>query len=226
MARVPASHFEATVHHDIDLSCIRLPEMLVLDEQALTRAIDAIVKCDRQLVYSVILRGQDVGAQDVLVDQFCLEFIVRHQPAAGHLRFVYSASSSTSVGRFVLAGPCPESGARAQCSRLCCSRPAGELRRPAAGRMSFLAIWRSEQFRNTKRCAGSGKCRRGGSEVRMFPDKPGRRQAVRSAHWRSPHRVPLGATFSTLPKLQRPNAEHGVAALGLLVSHPRLATAH
>jgi PhoU domain len=131
-------------------------EMLALDEQALTRAFDALAKCDRQSAYSVILRDQDAGALDALLDRFCLEFIVRHQPAADHLRFVYSASSSTSVGRFVLAGTDPESGARAQYSKLCCSfgiRPAGEMRRPATACMSFLTIRRSRRFRDTKRCA-------------------------------------------------------------------------
>jgi phosphate transport system protein len=80
------------LQHDIDLIRSKLLEMLALDESALTRAFYAFLKRDRQLAYSVILRDQDVDALDAALDQLCLEFIVRHQPAGGHLRFVYSAS--------------------------------------------------------------------------------------------------------------------------------------
>src|SRR5690242_10882830 len=71
--------------------------MLALDERALTRATQAFLKRDRQLAYSVILRDQDVDALDYTLDRLCLEFIVRHQPAASHLRFVYSASKIVNV---------------------------------------------------------------------------------------------------------------------------------
>lgn len=70
----------------------RLLEMAAMDEQALTRAFEAFLKRDRQLAYAVILRDQDIDALETQLDQLCLEFIVRHQPAAGLLRFVYSAS--------------------------------------------------------------------------------------------------------------------------------------
>ena len=63
-----------------------------MDERALTRAMQAFVKRDRQLANSVILHDQDVDALETEIDRLCLEFFVRHQPAAGHLRFVYSAS--------------------------------------------------------------------------------------------------------------------------------------
>ena len=71
--------------------------MLALDEQALTRALQAFVDRDRQFAYSVILRDQDVDALDAALDQLCLEFIVRHQPIAGNLRFVYSASKIVNL---------------------------------------------------------------------------------------------------------------------------------
>jgi len=51
---------------------------------------------DRQMAYSVILCDQDVDALETELDRLCLEFIVRHQPAAGLLRFVYSASKIIS----------------------------------------------------------------------------------------------------------------------------------
>jgi phosphate transport system protein len=85
-------HLEALLQHDINLIRARLLDMAALDEEALTRAFHAFLKRDRQAAYSVILRDQDVDAMETELDRLCLEFIVRHQPAAAHLRFVYSAS--------------------------------------------------------------------------------------------------------------------------------------
>lgn len=97
MATLPTPHLEASLQHDIDFICTRMLDMVVLDEQALTRALLAFLKRDRQLAYSVILRDQDVDALDTELDRLCLEFILRHQPAAGHLRFVYSASKIVNL---------------------------------------------------------------------------------------------------------------------------------
>ena len=71
--------------------------MVALDELALTRALHAFLRRDRQLAYSVILRDQDVDVLVAALDRRCLEFIVRHQPIAGHLRFVYSASKIVNL---------------------------------------------------------------------------------------------------------------------------------
>jgi phosphate transport system protein len=97
LASPPPSHLQAVLQHDIDLIRAKLLEMLALDEQALTRSLQAFLRRDRQLAYSVILRDQDVDALDATIDQLCLEFIVRHQPTAGHLRFVYSASKIVNL---------------------------------------------------------------------------------------------------------------------------------
>jgi len=97
LAIVPTPHLEALLQHDIDLIRTKMLDMVALDEQALTRALHAFLKRDRQLAYSVILRDQDVDALDTELDQLCLEFILRHQPAAGHLRFVYSASKIVNL---------------------------------------------------------------------------------------------------------------------------------
>ena len=88
----PLPHFEALLQHDSDLIRAKVMEMSALDGQALTRAFHAFLRRDRQLAYSVILRDQEVDALETELDRLCLEFILRHQPAAGHLRFVYSAS--------------------------------------------------------------------------------------------------------------------------------------
>lgn len=92
----PAPHFEALLQRDIDVIRNRLLEMLRLDEEALKRAFDAVLSRDRQLAYSVILRDQEVDSRETELDRLCIEFIMRHQPVASHLRFVYGASKVIS----------------------------------------------------------------------------------------------------------------------------------
>ncbi len=92
MATSHTPHLEALLQRDIDQIRTKLLDMAALDGQALTRAFQAFLKRDRQLAYSVILHDQDVDASETELDQLCMEFIVRHQPAAAHLRFVYSAN--------------------------------------------------------------------------------------------------------------------------------------
>ncbi len=106
----PMPHLEAQLQHDIDLIREKLVEMALLDEQALKHACQAVLTRDRQLAYSVILRDQDVDRLDSTIDRLCQEFLVRHQPAAGHLRFVYSAAKV--VGDLERIGDYAESIAR------------------------------------------------------------------------------------------------------------------
>ena len=59
-------------------------------EQALEDCVKALVAGDRQLAYAVILRDQYIDEKEKEIDRLCLEFLVRQQPVAGTLRFVYS----------------------------------------------------------------------------------------------------------------------------------------
>src|SRR5512138_3398252 len=106
----PTPHLEASLQHDIDLIRTRLVEMVGLDIHALTRALEAFLKANRQLAYSVILRDQDVDVLETELDRLCIEFLARHQPAAAHLRFIYSASKI--VGALERVGDYAESIAR------------------------------------------------------------------------------------------------------------------
>jgi phosphate transport system protein len=106
----PTPHLEAQLQSDVDLIRQKLLEMAALDEHALRRALQAFLTGDRQLAYSVILRDQDVDAFETELDKLCVEFIVRHQPAAALLRFVYSASKI--VGALERIGDYAESIAR------------------------------------------------------------------------------------------------------------------
>src|SRR5688572_6241116 len=85
-----ASHYEATLQRDIDLIRGKVLEMSALAEKALKDGLKAVVGRDRQAAYSVILRDQNIDELEKQIDRLCLEFLVRQQPVAGHLRFVYA----------------------------------------------------------------------------------------------------------------------------------------
>ena len=58
---------------------------------AATGVAGGVVKQDRQLAYAVILRDRRIDELEKEIDRLCLEFIVRQQPVAKHLRFAYIA---------------------------------------------------------------------------------------------------------------------------------------
>ncbi len=84
------SHYEASLQKDIDRIRGKVSEMAALAGQALDGALRAFVECDRQLAYAVILRDRRIDELEREVDRLALEFLVRQQPAAKHLRFVYA----------------------------------------------------------------------------------------------------------------------------------------
>lgn len=68
----------------------KVTQMAGLDERALKASLQAFVERNRQLAYSVILRDQYLDELETELDRLCLEFLVRQQPAAGPLRFVFT----------------------------------------------------------------------------------------------------------------------------------------
>ena len=64
--------------------------MAGLSERALRASLQALVQRDRQLAYGVILRDQYLDEKETELNRLCLEFLVRHQPVAGHLRFIFT----------------------------------------------------------------------------------------------------------------------------------------
>ncbi len=64
--------------------------MAALVEEALNRSMRSLSELNRQLAYSVILRDQRIDEFEKEIDRLCLEFIVRQQPVAKALRFVYA----------------------------------------------------------------------------------------------------------------------------------------
>jgi phosphate transport system protein len=64
--------------------------MAQLADRALRDSLSALVDTNLTLAYSVILRDQYIDELVKELDRLCLEFLVRQQPAAGHLRFAYA----------------------------------------------------------------------------------------------------------------------------------------
>ena len=85
-----ASYYETSLQRDIERIHAKLAEMAHLAGRALDGALRAFIECDRQVAYAVILRDRRIDELERELDRLCLEFLVRQQPAAKHLRFVYS----------------------------------------------------------------------------------------------------------------------------------------
>ena len=83
------SHYEDSLQHDIDRITRKIAEMAHLGESALDACLKALATRDRQLAYTVILRDRRIDELEKEVDRLCLEFIIRQQPVARHLRFAY-----------------------------------------------------------------------------------------------------------------------------------------
>ena len=84
-----ATHYEESLQRDIDRIRGKVKEMATLVESALDACLRALIERNRQMAYSIILRDQRIDALEKEIDRLCLEFIVRQQPVAKHLRFAY-----------------------------------------------------------------------------------------------------------------------------------------
>jgi phosphate transport system protein len=85
------SHLEASLQQDLDEIRRKVTEMGDLAAGAVEGSVRAVVERNRQLAFAVILRDQYIDEIEKQLDRMCLEFLVRHQPAAAHLRFAYAA---------------------------------------------------------------------------------------------------------------------------------------
>ncbi len=87
---------EEKLSKDIEKIRDKVVEMGELAEKAVADSTQAIREDDHQLAYSVILRDSYIDELEKNLDRLCQEFIVRQQPVAGHLRFVYAAIKITN----------------------------------------------------------------------------------------------------------------------------------
>jgi phosphate transport system protein len=85
-----ASHYEETLERDIDRIRKTLTQMSNLATGALEAGLAAFVARDRQKAYTVILRDRRIDELEKELDRLCLEFLIRQQPVARHLRFAYT----------------------------------------------------------------------------------------------------------------------------------------
>jgi phosphate transport system protein len=85
-----STYYEASLQRDIELIRKKVIEMGRRAEGALRMCLQAITEKNRQIAYSIILQDRYIDEMEKELDRLCLEFLVRQQPAAGHLRFVYA----------------------------------------------------------------------------------------------------------------------------------------
>jgi phosphate transport system protein len=85
-----ASHYEETLERDIGRIRSTLTEMADLATSALEACVGALVTRNRQTAYAVILRDRRIDELEKELDHLCLEFLIRQQPVARHLRFAYT----------------------------------------------------------------------------------------------------------------------------------------
>ena len=88
---IQVKHLEQSLQQDIERISAKFVEMAGLVVQALQSCVRALEEQNRQLAYSVILRDQRIDELEKELDRLSLEFIVRQQPVARHLRFAYAA---------------------------------------------------------------------------------------------------------------------------------------
>lgn len=82
---------EETLQRDIDRIRGKITEMAGRAERALKDGLQSLQERNRQRAYAIILRDQYIDELEKEIDRLCLEFLVRQQPVASHLRFVYAA---------------------------------------------------------------------------------------------------------------------------------------
>ena len=85
-----ATHLEESLQRDIERIRAKVTHMAELGERALKDCVKALLERNRQLAYSIILRDQRIDELEQEIDRLCLEFLVRQQPVATHLRFAYA----------------------------------------------------------------------------------------------------------------------------------------
>lgn len=83
-------HYEESLERDLARIRGKISEMANLADVALSAGIKSLATRDRQLAYTVILRDRRIDELEKEIDRLCLEFMVRQQPVARHLRFAYT----------------------------------------------------------------------------------------------------------------------------------------
>lgn len=86
------THLQERMEHDREILRRRLRRMADLVIESLEDATMAIARRDRKLAYQVVLLDNRIDVMEGLIDRLCQEFLVRHLPVAGQLRFVLAVA--------------------------------------------------------------------------------------------------------------------------------------
>ncbi len=84
------SHYEESLNRDLNRIREKVRQMVALALRALDDSVEAFLTANRPKAYLVVLRDQHIDELEREIDRLCLEFLVRQQPVASPLRFVYS----------------------------------------------------------------------------------------------------------------------------------------
>jgi phosphate transport system protein len=84
------SHYEERLQRDLDAIRVRLDEVAGRAQKAVRDAVQAFSTHDTRLANLTVLRDRAINHGIRRLDRLCHEFVVRHVPSAGHLRWVSS----------------------------------------------------------------------------------------------------------------------------------------
>jgi len=84
------THYEESLERDLNRIREKLRHMVGLAARSLDDSLDAFFTANRPKAYLVVLRDQNIDELERDIDRLCLEFLVRQQPVASPLRFVYA----------------------------------------------------------------------------------------------------------------------------------------
>jgi len=84
------SHYEERLQQDLDAIRSRLDDVAERAQRAVRDAVQALSTHDTRLANLTVLRDRAINHSIRRIDRLCHEFVVRHVPSAGHLRWVSS----------------------------------------------------------------------------------------------------------------------------------------
>jgi phosphate transport system protein len=88
MAEPESTQLDELLERDLERIRTRLETMAQRALRQLQDAVKAFAEQDRKLAYAVVMRDHEIDVLEQHIDRLCQEFLVRHMPVAGHLRFI------------------------------------------------------------------------------------------------------------------------------------------
>ncbi len=76
---------------ELDRLNMKVMQMVVLTEQALSKTVNAFSRMDADLAQEVVDHDKQINELEVLIDQLCLRLLALEQPVARDLRFILGA---------------------------------------------------------------------------------------------------------------------------------------